>query len=237
MFMAYLVLGCAILLLVMLMLRAYAAADPAKMQRGVRGFALGSAALGVVLLLFRVPLGIAFLAAGAALPLAVRWTASWPRYGTDGSDAKTSRIDTKYLHMELHHASGTIDGRILAGRHRDRRLAELSLDQLLEVRAECLADDSDGVTLIEAYLDRIHGAEWRTKEAGGQSSNSSASRGGSTTMTREEAYDVLGLAPGVSDAEIREAHHRLMMNLHPDHGGSGYLAAMINQARDVLLGA
>ncbi len=58
-------------------------------------------------------------------------------------------------------------------------------------------------------------------------------RGG---MTRAEAYAVLGLAPGASEPAIREAHRRLMRAAHPDAGGTAWLAARVNQARDVLLG-
>ncbi len=59
-------------------------------------------------------------------------------------------------------------------------------------------------------------------------------QGGS--MTRGEAYAVLGLKPGADEAAIRAAYHRLMRAAHPDAGGSDWLAARINQARDVLLG-
>jgi len=238
MFMAYLAIGFLILVGVITMLRAYASANPSTLATAVKRTALGSVALGAVLLLLRVPLGLVFLAVGVALPLALRWSALWPDSGAQPGRprGKTSRIDTKYLTMELNHDSGVIEGRVLAGRHRDRRLAELTIEQLLEVREDCRVDDAESVTLIEAYLDRFHGADWRSRQAGGPSSGSTAHPGASA-MTREEAYDVLGLAPGASDAEIREAHHRLMIKLHPDHGGSDYLAAKINQARDLLLGA
>jgi hypothetical protein len=237
--MAYLAIGVLILLGVIAMLRAYASVNPTTLARAAKRTALGSAALGAVLLLLRVPLlGIAFLMVGIALPLALRWNALWPdfRSGAGGSRGRTSRIATKYLTMELNHDSGLIEGRVLAGRHRDRRLAELTFDQLLEVREDCRVDDAESVTLLEAYLDRFHGADWQSRQAGGQSSGST-SRPAAAAMTIEEAYDTLGLAPGASEAEIREAHHRLMMKVHPDHGGSDYLAAKINQARDLLLGA
>jgi DnaJ-like protein len=238
MFMAFLAIGFLILIGVIAMLRAYASANPSTLATAVKRTALGSAALGAVLLLLRVPLGLVFLAVGVALPLALRWNALWPDSGAQPGrpGGKTSRIDTKYLTMELNHESGVIEGKVLAGRHRDRRLAELTIEQLLEVREDCRIDDAESVTLIEAYLDRFHGADWRGRQAGGRSSDSTV-RPGTAAMTRAEAYEVLGLAPGASDTEIRDAHHRLMNKLHPDHGGSDYLAAKINQARDLLLGA
>jgi DnaJ family protein C protein 19 len=61
-------------------------------------------------------------------------------------------------------------------------------------------------------------------------------RRSSGPMTRQEAFEVLGLQPNASATEIREAHRRLMRGAHPDAGGSDWLAARVNQARDILLG-
>ena len=72
------------------------------------------------------------------------------------------------------------------------------------------------------------------KPPGGRSRRAAGNGGGA--MTREEAFQVLGLPAGANEADIRAAHHRLMRAAHPDAGGSDWLAARINQARDVLLG-
>jgi hypothetical protein len=101
---------------------------------------------------------------------------------------------------------------------------------LLDLLRECRAADEEGARLLEAYLDRLH-PEWREDFAAGQG----APRASSGDMTVAEAYEILGLTPDAGVAEIKAAHHRLMMQLHPDHGGTDYLATKINRARDVLL--
>jgi DnaJ-class molecular chaperone len=89
---------------------------------------------------------------------------------------------------------------------------------------------------MEAYLDRRFSG-WRDKQAssGGRdrASNPRGRRNGG--MSANEAYDVLGLKPGAKEPEIRAAHRRLMMKFHPDQGGSTYLAARINEAKETLL--
>ena len=114
-----------------------------------------------------------------------------------------------------------------------RDLAELTLPELLALLAECRADDPESVPLLEAWLDRA-APDWREAEAAmGEGAAPPAGRSG--PMTRAEALAVLGLAEPASEAEIRAAHRRLMRGAHPDQGGSDWLAARINQARDVLL--
>jgi DnaJ family protein C protein 19 len=71
---------------------------------------------------------------------------------------------------------------------------------------------------------------------GGGSAGQAPPRRQSSSMTRAEAYEVLGLKAGASDDEIHDAHRRLMRMAHPDTGGSDWLASRINQARDVLSG-
>lgn len=155
------------------------------------------------------------------------------RGGAGGAaTGQTSQVEARFVRMSLDHGSGEIAGTVLEGRFKGAHLHELSLDQLIELLRECRLQDEESARLVEAFLDRVHGDEWRTHAATG---DSGAGPGGG--MSIEEACEVLGLGADAGEEEIVAAHRRLMQKFHPDRGGSAYLAARINQAKDVLLRA
>jgi DnaJ-domain-containing protein 1 len=144
------------------------------------------------------------------------------------------------LEMSLDHDSGEMNGVVLAGSLAGRRLDELDASALSALARELAAADPDGIRRLEAYMDRRFPG-WRedtqfdADTRRGSSAGAASARAGGGTMTREEAYEILGLAPGSGDDQIRRAHRDLMKKLHPDQGGSTYLAARVNQAKDILL--
>lgn len=159
-------------------------------------------------------------------------------YGVAGA-ADTSSIRTRFLLMQLQLSSGDMDGEVLEGQFKGLRLSAMSMEQLLALANECRRE-TDSLQVLEAYLDRQH-PQWR---AGQDGAASQASAQGSTqgspgsseaVMTEAVALEILGLAPGASRDDIVLAHRRLMQKLHPDRGGSDYLAKKINAARDFLL--
>ena len=149
-----------------------------------------------------------------------------------GGQRQNSSIRTRFLEMVLDHATGAMDGTVLEGPGRGKRLSELPLEALLELHDLCLREDGQSAAVLEAYLDRGY-ADWREQAGIGEEPERAST--GMGEMTRDEAYAVLGLQPGASTDEIRDAHRHLMQKLHPDRGGSTYLAAKINQAKDLLL--
>ncbi len=136
--------------------------------------------------------------------------------------------------MSLDHDTGDMDGEILQGRHAGKRLSDLDLATLRELFDEFSTIDEESAALLAAYLDRAHGEEWR---AGADTSHAGAADADSGTMSRREALEILGLDEPVEPQAVKAAHRRLMQKLHPDRGGSSYLAAKINRAKDVLLDA
>ncbi|WP_255211135.1 molecular chaperone DnaJ [Methylogaea oryzae] len=142
-------------------------------------------------------------------------------------------METAYLRLRMDYASGLLSGTVLAGRFAGKRLDELSLDQLLALHGEWQSADAASAALLETYLDRQHGADWRRVHSRSRSDGKQSSR--NETMSRDEASEVLGLQAGASERDIVAAHRRLMQKFHPDRGGSDYLATRINLAKDVLL--
>jgi hypothetical protein len=229
--------GIAILLGLLLLGWLFVNADPARLARWAKWAGIG---IGLVLLLALLIVTegrvVAFLAPLAALaPLLRRVRSLWggvrgPQTG-GSSDAATA-----YLRMRLDHDTGAMTGTVLRGRFTGMRLDELGPAELLALLRECRAEDEDGARLLEAYLDRAH-PDWRDEMAGERTAGAGAQRPPpSGDLTVEEAYAILGLAPGADADAIKAAHRRLMQQMHPDHGGSGYLATKINRARDLLLG-
>ena len=142
--------------------------------------------------------------------------------------------------MTLDHDSGAMRGEILRGTFAGRDLNDLNLDQLVELLAECRRHDGEAAQVLEAYLDRTQGSDWRRNAAGYSehhggygNSNQNAGRG---SMTMVEACEVLGLEANPSPSEVREAHKRLMLKLHPDKGGSSYLAAKNQSSQGFVAG-
>ena len=230
--MQYLLLGLAALLLFLLAARAYTMANPHVLARQLR-IGVGVAALagaGVLILRGLVGYAISLATLGAWL-LWGHGGLLGSRGGAQKAPGQTSRVTTEHLEVELDHDSGDIHGRVLKGVFAGRHLEELKPVELAHLWQDCQFSDPQSAQIVAAYLDRLH-PTWREDMArqGGQSTD------GEGRMTREEALEILGLAPGASEDDIRRAHRELMMKLHPDHGGSTYLAAKINEAKDVLLG-
>ncbi len=150
-----------------------------------------------------------------------------------------SDILTATLQMTLDHDSGEMDGTILKGPFAGQRLNDLPLPQLRQYYAYCQQQDDEAVRLLDAYLRRRFQEQWQEgpeeETATGQGEKAKPASGGNDDMSREEAFEILGLAPGATREEIIRAHKRMMLRVHPDRGGSNYLAIKINQAKEVLL--
>jgi len=134
--------------------------------------------------------------------------------------------------MELDHASGRMSGVILKGFFKGRRIERLRPVELAHLWQDCRFVDPQSAQLVEAYLDKVH-PTWREDLARAEAQ---APRGADGRMSRGEALDILGLKEGASGEDIRKAHRDLMLRMHPDRGGSTYLAAKINEAKEVALG-
>jgi DnaJ-domain-containing protein 1 len=150
--------------------------------------------------------------------------------GAQRSPGQTSRVRSQYLDMILDHDSGLLSGQIVDGPHAGHSLDEFDLPQLLAMIA---GFDAESVPLLESYLDRRFPA-WR-QDAQGNAAGGQRRAPAGGKMTDEEAYQILGLQPGATRDEIGRAHRALMKKLHPDQGGSTYLAARVNEAKDTLL--
>jgi DnaJ-like protein len=228
--MGALVFGIVALAVLLVVLHSFSKANPHNVAIVVKatggiGALAGAAILGVRGRIdMAVPLGIFGLSLLGWLPWSI------PGFGarTRKSSGQVSRVRSAFVEMELDHDTGAMRGTILAGPHVGHSLDALDMATLTAFLPDI---DEESRALLMAYLDRREPA-WRENVQGGAAAGPGSWSTGK--MTEEEAYQILGLTPGASVADIGRAHRTLMKKLHPDQGGSTYLAARVNEAKDVL---
>jgi hypothetical protein len=215
--------------------RLYARTSPAllaKLIKRLGGF--GLLGLGAFMLMRgRIDMAVMIGGAGAWL---LGWSIGLSGIGRGSptpTTGRTSRVRSAMIEMELDHDTGNMRGTILGGTFEGRPLEALSEQELQALYLECAASDPEGVRLLEAYFDRRFPG-WR-KDAHRDADAGAGAQPQSGAMTEEEAYQILGLEPGADVEAVKRAHRALMMKLHPDQGGSTYLASRVNEAKDILL--
>jgi hypothetical protein len=229
-----LLLGVVVLALLLWAANSFSKADPKAAARLLRNLGGVAVVLFAGFLLFRGEIGPAITVGLVGLGM-LGWVSIWPAtFGarTQKSAGQVSRVRTTFIEMELDHDSGGMRWRILAGAHQGESLDALDPQTLIGLLG---AMDADSRDLLAAYLDR-RAPEWREhaqSDAAAGSRSRAPARG--SKMTEEEAYQILGVQAGASAQDISRAHRSLMKKLHPDQGGSTYLAARVNEAKDVLL--
>lgn len=245
--------GLAVVLVLWWGAGAFAALTPGDVVRGLRRVGVG---LAIAALLGLVLTGRWGLVLPLALPLiwyrlrslgGRLWRsgmgAGWTQTGSGGtaasSDSTVSEVRTDFLVMVLDHSTGIMRGAVIAGMFHGRGLESLSPVELGALRVDLLVQDRESIPILDAWLDRHGPADWRSGPAGGGGQRGAGAGYPPSTsgkMTREEALHVLGLPQDCTPEMVREAHRRLMARVHPDHGGTDWLAARLNEARDTLGG-
>jgi hypothetical protein len=213
-------------------------ADPRLLVKALRwtGIVVGVALLAFIVIAARwnlLPLVVFTVLPWFLRARTRRKNAQGPRPG------QTSEISTRFIRMVLDHDSGEMTGDIIDGQFSGRNLRDLNLGELIELWRECAAGDEQSRLVLENYLDREK-PEWRAAAGVGPRDETAEARSDSpwanTGMSADEACEILGVSPGASTEDIENAYRTAMKNAHPDQGGSDWMAAKVNQAKDVLLG-
>lgn len=221
-----------------LLLHWFLRAEPRQILRALRWGALALGVIVAIVLLatrqFQFLYGLAiFLVPWIIRARALRNRMKSARGPTAG---QASEVRTRFVVMQLDHDSGDMDGAVQEGPFAGKRLSQLTLDEVAALYRAALAADQASAQVLQAYLERMHGEAWRARPDEGAEKAAGAGKAAGGPVSPSDARAILGVGPDATQDEIKQAHRRLMKQFHPDHGGSDYLAARINEAKEVLLG-
>jgi hypothetical protein len=141
----------------------------------------------------------------------------------------TNKLETQYIILRVNANTRAMNGEVRGGTFAGRHLEQLASEDLLDLLAEFRRTDKRSADILMTYLDHTQLDDWRAKYR-------TRFVKSKEQMAREEALQILGLREGASEDEIKAAYRRLMGRLHPDAGGTDYLAAKVNMAKDLLIG-
>ncbi|WP_020592702.1 DnaJ domain-containing protein [Kiloniella laminariae] len=236
---AYFLAGVALLLALVFLAQWYSQASPSTIIKTLKRIAIS---LGLFVALFLILTGRVLLVLGALpllLPLLLRYRGILQRLkmARGPVPGQFSEVVTRFLQMRLDHTSGEMSGQVISGAQEGKSLSDLSSEMVAQLYRDYRLEDTESADLILAYAQRRFGSDWMQEEEGASAQDFREGKAGmsDTVMDKKQALEILGLKKGASAEEIREAHRSLMQKLHPDHGGSTFLATQINRAKDVLL--
>lgn len=241
--MQFLVLGIGLAIGIYLLAQAFGRASPAFLARFARYVFFGLASLVLVWIALRASPWTLVGYVIALMPLLLRLKAvrDFIKLRRGPAKGQQSSVRTRLVQMTLDHDTGQMDGEVTEGPFAGRLLSALSDEDVMALWREA-AGDGESVAVLEAYLDRRipdwreeMGAAGGTGGGTGASSHGAAAASGGGVTSDAQARAVLGLEENCTPEEIRDAHKRLLKHLHPDQGGSTYLASIINSAKDRLL--
>ena len=173
-------------------------------------------------------------AVAAAIPMLQRLSSAKSlfdgfRASVKGGKSSAPVITTSRLRVEVNPKTGRWTGLVVDGPYKGRTLSALSVAQLSELQTEYERVDPESAALLASYLERHHPGYKHGADS------HSPGQAAAATMSEREARQVLGVDESATQAEIVATHRRLMQKMHPDRGGSDYLASKINQAKERLL--
>jgi CysZ protein len=190
------------------------------------GFGSAAAALGMV------PIVNFLLMPSAVAGATAMWVREF-RVTTNYQGPHQSRVATRHVLLFIDHLSGHMSGEILLGPLRGQRLEQVSTEELLDLLSSCYLTDAESAEALEVYLTRER--DHQIHEPPPRHRPEAAPPPVNVRMDDSEARAILGIKADAGSDEIQAAHRRLIQRLHPDRGGSDYLAAKVNEAKRLLM--
>ncbi len=172
--------------------------------------------------------GVGVLALPLFMRLAQNTDIKQRRAAQQSVTAPTNKLETPHIIVRVNANTRAMNGEVRQGTFAGMHLEQLAADDLLDLLAELRKTDQRSASVLMTYLDHTQLEDWRARFRARFTKTKEQ-------MAREEALQILGLKEGASDDDIKAAYRRLMGRLHPDTGGTDYLAAKVNMAKDLLL--